>query len=316
MQSFRFSRAVAMMAACICWATSSQAAYPDHLVKIIVPVAPGGSLDTVGRLSAEYLKSHFGGSFVVENKAGANTAIGSTFVSKAAADGYALLINTDASVTASLATSGLKVDPVTELAPVSMIVSSPAVLVVRPDLGVKTLPEFIALARARPLNVASTGTGTASHFTGLMFKHTAGVDWADIPFSGSGPALQALLGGQVDAMWSMAAPLLPSIKAGKIVPLAVTSAAPSAQLPQVATVDSLFPGFVVNNWMGLFAPPGTPEPVLKSLSKALADMTKDARYASRLRDLGFEPVGGSPGELEAEVKSSLAKWKSVLSRQK
>ena len=255
-------------------------------------------------------------SILVENKAGANTAIGSSFVSKSAADGYTLLINTDAVVTASLASSGLKVDPVDELQPVSMLVSSPAVLVVRPELGARSLQEFIAFARAKPLNVASTGSGTASQFTGLMFKQRASIDWTDIPYSGSAPAVQALLGGQVDAMWSMAAPLLPSIKSGKIVPLGITSAAPSAQLPGVATVASVLPGFVVDNWTGLFAPPGTPEPIVKALSKAVAAMMKDPKYEGRLRELGFVPVGSSSSELEAEIKSSLTKWRSVLAKPK
>ena len=317
MKFFTRKLVVILLAACISDAANAAEAYPQRPVRIIVPVAPGGSIDAIGRILADYLPKQLGGAFIVDNKVGANTMIGSSYVSTAAPDGYTLLLNSDALVTVSLSnTSGTTVDPVKGLRPVSMVVSSPAVLVVKPDLGAKTLEEFMALAKTRSLNVASTGAGTASQFTGMMFRQKAGLTWTDIPYNGSAPALTALLGGHVDAMWSMAAPLLPSIKEGKIIALGITSTARSAELPSVPTIASVLAGFEVNNWTGLFAPPGTPKSVVDILSAALSKMSKDPVYASRLSTLGFVPIGSDAAALEAEIKSSLARWNSVLGKWK
>lgn len=142
------------------------------------------------------------------------------------------------------------------------------------------------------------------------------INWTDIPYSGSAPAMAGMLGGQVDAMWSMAAPVLAHIKSGKIHAIAVTSAESSPQLPGVPTVNSVLPDFVINNWTGLFAPPGTPESVVRVLSRALAEMMKDPVQAAKLSELGFVPIGSDPIALENEIQSSLQRWKSVLAKQR
>lgn len=294
---------------------AAYAAYPDRPVKIVVPVAAGGALDAIGRLVADYLRVRMNGTFIVENRPGANAEIGSAYVATAPADGYTLLINTDSIVSASLVSSSGKIDPVKSFKPVSMVVSSPGVLVVHPQLGVKSVQDFIALAKTRPLNVASTGSGTASQFTGMMFRQNAAINWTDIPYNGSGPAMVALLGGQVDALWAMSAPLLPHLKSGKVIALGVTSAAPSPQLPGVPAIASVMPHFVANNWTGVFAPAATPDAIVTQLSKAIGDMMKDPKQVARLAELGFLPIGSDPATLETEVKSSLQRWKSVLAKQ-
>ena len=303
---------LAALAALLLSTGSAWAAYPDRPVRIIVPVAPGGTLDTMARLAAEYLRVHMHGTFLVENKPGANSEIGSSYVSRATPDGYTLLVNSDSLVTVSITSKNGAIHPVEGFTPVSMLISSPNVLVARPDLGAKTIQQFMTLAKAKPLAVASTGAGTGSQFTGMWFKQESGIKWTDVPYNGSGPAVADLLGGHVDAMWSMAASVLPHVKAGKLVPLAVTTKAPTPQLPGVPTVDaSVLPNFIVSNWTGLFAPPGTPAAVVASLSKQMSAMMKDPEQVTKVEELGFEPVGSDPATLGKEVRSSLARWTKI-----
>jgi len=293
-------------------AAPAWAGYPERPVRIIVPVAPGGTLDTVARLAAEYLRVNLGGTFLVENKPGGNTEIGGAFVAAATPDGYTLFVNSDSLVTSAVVSKTGRIDPVKSFAPVSLLISSPGVLVVRPGLGPKSLSEFVEAARAKPLSVASTGTGTASQFTGMMFRQRMSLDWTDVPYSGSGPAVNDLLGGHVDAIWAMAAPLLPHIRSGKMIALAVTSRQRSSQLPGIPTVDeSAAPGFVVENWTGLFAPAGTPAAIIDTLSDAMARMMKDPQQAKLISEMGFEPIGSTPAVLRDEIRQSLPKWQRV-----
>jgi len=291
---------------------TAQAAYPDRPVKLVVAAAPGGTLDTIARLLAEHLRSRVNGNFVVENRPGASSEIASGYVAQSAPDGYTLLVNSDSLVSASLVSANDKIDPVKSFRPVSLLVSSPGVLVVNAQLGVKTLPEFIALAKRRPLNVGTTGAGTSSQFTGMMFQQRAKVTWTDVPYAGSNPAVASLIAGHVDAVWAMAAPLLPHIQSGRIVPVAVTSASPSAQLPGVAPVASVVPGFVSSNWTALFAPAGTPDAVIDVLSKGIGEMMKDKAVAARITELGFMAIGSDPQQLGEEVRGSLQRWKTVV----
>jgi len=303
---------LAVLAALMLPLGSAWAAYPERPVRIIVPVAPGGTLDTMARLAAEYLRVHMHGTFLVENKPGANSEIGSGYVSKSAPDGYTLLVNSDSLVTVSLTSKNGTIHPVSGFTPVSMLISSPNVLVVRPDLGVKTIQQFMALAKTKPLAVASTGAGTGSQFTGMWFKQESGLSWTDVPYNGSGPAVADLLGGHVDAMWSMAASLMPHVRAGKMVPLAVTTKAPSPQLPGVPTVDaSVVPNFIVSNWTGLFAPPGTSAAIVNALSAQMKAMMKDPEQVAKIEEIGFEPVGSDPATLGQAVSSSLARWTRI-----
>ncbi|VCU70186.1 Tripartite tricarboxylate transporter family receptor [Pigmentiphaga humi] len=293
----------------------ARAAYPERPVRIIVPVAPGGTLDTVARLAAEYMRVHLGGTFLVENKPGGNTEIGAAFAAAAAPDGYTLFVNSDSLVTSAVVSKTGKIDPVKSFAPVSLLISSPGVLVVRPGLGVKSVKEFIEAAHAKPLSVASTGTGTASQFTGMLFRQRMSLEWTDVPYSGSGPAVNDMLGGHVDAIWAMAAPLLPHIRSGRMTALAVTSRQRSDQLPGIPTVDeSTAPGFVVENWTGLFAPAGTPPAVIDTLSDAMAKMMKDPKQAKLITEMGFEPIGSKPAVLADEIRQSLPKWQEVAAR--
>lgn len=296
-------------------AQASWAKYPDRPVRIIVPVAPGGTLDSVARMAAEYMRVHLTGTFLVENKPGANTEIGAAFVAGSAPDGYTLFVNSDSLVTSSIVSKNQKIDPAKSFAPVSLLISSPGVLVVRPGLGITSVKQFVELARSRPVNVASTGSGTASQFTGMMFKQNQSLTWTDVPYSGSGPAVTDMLGGHVDAIWAMAAPLLPHIRTGKMTALAVTSKHRSEQLPGVPTLDeSMVPGFVVQNWTGLFAPAGTPQDVIDTLAHAMAAMMKDPQQVRVITEMGFEPVGSTPAALAEEIRVSLPKWKQVAAQ--
>lgn len=306
---------VGLVCALTLQAHAAWAKYPERPVKMIVPVAPGGTLDSIARLAAEYLRVHLAGNFVVENKPGANTEIGAAYVAGSAPDGYTLFVNSDSLVTASIVSKTNKIDPLKSFTPVSLLIASPGVLVVRPGLGVTSVKQFVELARTRPLNVASTGSGTASQFTGMLFQQNQSLQWTAVPYSGSGPAVTDMLGGHVDAIWAMAAPLLPHIRSGKMTALAVTSKQRSDQLPGVPTLDEeAVPGFVVQNWTGLFAPAGTPQDIVDTLAKAMAAMMKDPQQIKLITDMGFEPVGSTPAALADEIRMSLPKWKQVAAR--
>ncbi|WP_454690416.1 tripartite tricarboxylate transporter substrate-binding protein [Achromobacter aloeverae] len=299
-------------------ASAPAAKYPSATVRILVPTAAGGSLDTLARLLAGRLEQDFGQSFVVENKPGANGNLAFETATRATPDGLTLLLASDAITINPFLYRQVHYDPVGGYAPVSLVCTAAQVLVVHPGLGVGTLAGFTELARrraaeGRPLNIASPGAGSAGHLAGVLYQQRAHVSWTHVPYKGGGPAVADLLGGHVDGLFVTLASAVPQIQAKALVALAVTTPARSVALPAVPTVaEAALPGFDVTNWEGLFAPPGTPAAIVDALQHSVAAGVADAAVRERLLGLGFEPVAGGPRALAALVRDNTGKWSKVI----
>ena len=291
--------------------------YPSKPVRLIVPAAPGGPIDTVARILAEGLKSAWPVSVVVENKPGAGTSTGGAYVAASPPDGYTLLVTPDSIAVNPSLYPNLSFDPLKSFEPVSMLVTATQVLVVRSDLGVSDLQDFLALVKNKPagLNMASAGAGTISHLTEILLELRTGTKTTHIPFKGAAPALTAMLGGHVDAMWVMLAPALPHLSSGKIKAIAVTSAARDPKLPNVPTVEeSGITDFQVVNWQGLFAPAGTPKSIVDKLSLTVAEVLQKPEIRARLSALGFDARGDGPAVVANQIRQSVPKWADVVKR--
>lgn len=278
-------------------ATPAAAAFPEKPLTLVVPYPPGGATDTVARIVAKGMAQRLGQNVIVDNKAGAGTAIGAGLVAQAAADGYTLLISSNTTFTVNPALkSKLPYDAQKSFESIGLIGSSPLVLLANPAVPAQTVKELVALAQKQPgkLSYGSFGAGTTSHLAGEMFKLVAGVDILHVPYKGSAPAMTDLIGGQVALTFDTNVAALPMLKAGKVKALAVTSAKRSPTLAQVPTVaESGYPGFEMVPWITIVAPRGLQPAVAKALGKALADTVADPATRADLEkagvDVGFEP---------------------------
>jgi len=291
--------------------------YPAKAVRLIVPSSAGGTTDVVARALAQALGERLSASFVVEQRIGGSTNIGMNYVARATPDGYTLLVVTDTLTSNASTFRDPGYDPVTSFAPITMLARAPGALAVRRDLGVATVDEFAALARrkGRDLTVASTGTGTVSHLTGIMFQQRMGLPaWTDVPYSGSAKAVTDLLGGHVDALFSMVVPLVPHVAGGGLRLVAVTTRARSPALPAVPTVaeTTTLKDFDVVNWTALLAPAGTPAPIIDRLARETAAALHDPAFLQRLETLGLDPAGDGPEALAQEVARTVVQWRDVV----
>jgi tripartite-type tricarboxylate transporter receptor subunit TctC len=292
-----------------------RAAYPERPVRLIVPFVPGGAVDAVGRLLGNAMTAKLGQPVVIENRGGAGGVIGMEAAAHAAPDGYTMMV----SHSGFAAMPGLykkpPFDPVHDFVGIITAVSGIYVLVVNPAVPFKTVAELVAYARANPgkLSYASAGVGSTVHLAGDFFKRTAGVDIVHVPYKGSGPATSDLVGGQVQMMFGPAVNTLPLVQAGNLRALAVTSAKRSALAPDLPTVaESGLPGFDVVGWYGLAAPSATPKPAIARLNAEANDALKSADLIEQFRLQGYEPVGGTPEEATAWIKSEVARWTEVI----
>jgi tripartite-type tricarboxylate transporter receptor subunit TctC len=293
------------------------ASYPSRTVRLIVPAAPGGPIDAVARIMGDALKAAWPVPVVVENKPGAGTSTGGIFVAQSVPDGYTLLVNPDSIAVNPSLYPNLPYDPIKSFEPVSLLVTATQVLVVRPDLGVTNLKEFIELAKSRDggLNIASAGGGTISHLTGVLLEQRANFKTTHVPFRGAAPALSAMLGGHVDGMWVMMAPAVPHLRSGKLKAVAVTAAQRDPELPAVPTAsESGVSDFQVENWQALFAPAGTPKPIVDRIARTVVEVLKKPEVAGRMRTLGFEPRGDGGAVVTELIRSSMPKWAEVVKR--
>ncbi len=291
--------------------------YPSKPVRLIVPAAPGGPIDTVARILADGLKTAWPVSIVVENKPGAGTSTGGAYVAGSPPDGYTLLVSPDSIAVNPSLYPNVSLDPLKSFEPVALLVTATQVLVVRNDLGVSDLQSFLALARRKQdgLNMASAGAGTISHLTEVLLELRTGIHTTHIPFKGAAPALTAMLGGHVDAMWVMLAPAQSHIASGKIKAIAVTSAKRDPKLPGVPTVEeSGIADFEVTNWQGLFAPAGTPKPVVEKISRTVAEVLAKPEIKDRMVSVGFDTRGDGAQAVTELVRSSVPKWADVVKR--
>jgi tripartite-type tricarboxylate transporter receptor subunit TctC len=293
----------------------AQSVFPNRVIKLIVPVAAGGGADAVARMVTEKMSQSLGTPIIIENKAGASGSIAALEVARAAPDGYTLMQCFVATHSTNPAVLKIKYDPIADFAPVGMMAQTSNVLVVGDKNKAKTLQEFLAQARAKAgaMSFSSAGSGSATHLIMEYLENQAHVDLVHVPYKGAAPAMQDLLGGQVDAMFPSLTTALPHIKSGKLRALAVASNKRDPVLPDVPTVaEQGFAGFSAIQWWGLCAPAKTPEPVVARLNKALNDALALPEIKARLHDMAAEPTPLTPVQFESFLKTEVAKWTQLV----
>jgi tripartite-type tricarboxylate transporter receptor subunit TctC len=314
MKSFRPLLAVLLLGACTAVPALAQG-YPERPLTIVVPYPAGGSADILARTVGQKLSVQLEQPVIIENKAGAGTAIGARFVAEARPDGYTLLLGTVSSQAINPAMSKVGYDPVKDFVPVSALASIPFVLVANPGVSYGNVRDLIAAAKQNQgsISYASAGPGTSNHLAGEMLASAAKIQLLHVPYKGSAPALADVLAGHVPLMFDLQTTSLPNIATHKLKALAVTSSQRSPLLPGVPTVaESGLPGFEVSAWFGVFAPAKVPAPVLKKLSAAMARVLEDPALAQRLRDLGAEPDARSAAQFSAYVAEEAGKYAAVV----
>ncbi len=309
-----FATAVAMATASI--TAVAQAPYPTKPVRLVVPYPPGGGNDTLARLFGQKLTEAFGQQVIVENRAGAGTTIGTTFVARSAPDGYTLLLSSIATHAFSphlYAKPGY--DALRDFAPVSLLVIAPTLLVVNPALPAKSLKELIALAKRRPgqIEFASAGTGSSAHMLGETFKSLAKIDIIQIPYKGGAPAIVGTISGEAQMLVDPAASALPHVKSGRLRPLAIARTSRLADLPQVPTfAEAGMPEYTASAWYSVHAPAKTPADIVARLNKELVRAVSLPDIKDRLKDLGSDGVGNSQEEFGRFVADEHAKYGKLI----
>jgi len=311
LRRFALGASLALVAS---WASAQ--AYPVKPIRIVVPFPPGGATDILARDVAQKLTEAWGQQVIVDNRPGAGGNIGSELVAHSAPDGYTLEMGTVGThaINASLYAK-MPYDHVKDFAPVILVAGVPNVLVVNNAVPANSVAELIAYAKANPgkLNFASSGNGTSIHLSGELFKVMAGVQMTHIPYKGSAPALQDLLGGQVQLMFDNLPPSLPQIKAGKVRALAVTSLTRAPALPDVPTIaESGLPGFEASSWFGILAPAGTPPAIVAKLNAEIAKWLATPEAKEKLAKQGANAAGGTPEDFAKHIAAETAKWAKVV----
>jgi tripartite-type tricarboxylate transporter receptor subunit TctC len=301
-------------AAAIVSSSAQAQSYPVKAVRIVVPVAPGGGTDPQARMLGRKFQESMGQPFVIEHRTGAGSMIGTEYVARAAPDGYTLLCGASTLAGAYTLRKNLPFDLLKDLIPVGQISSTSQFLVVHSSVPVSSLKEFIALAKQQGgrMNAASGGIGSANHLALEMLKLRAGIQATHIPYKGSGPATIALMGGEVDFSFAGALTSAPHIRAGRIKALAVTTRKPSILMPSVPPLTTFYPGFEMSNWYGLFAPAGTPAPIVNKIAAEMANAIQLADVREFMAREGAEPVGSTPQEFAAFFKSEVDRYAQVI----
>jgi tripartite-type tricarboxylate transporter receptor subunit TctC len=306
------------LAACAALPASSHMAwgqaYPTRLTRLIVPAPAGGGLDVLARLTGQWLSDRLGQPFIIENRPGAGTNLGTEAVVRAPADGYTLLMIGTANAINATLYEKLNFNFIRDIAPVAGIMRGPHIMVVNPAVPAKTMPEFIAYAKSNPgkLNYASAGSGTSFHVAGELFKMMAGVNMIHVPYRGIGLALADLIGRQVQIMFTGLADSVGYIRAGKLKALAVTKTTRSEMLPDIPTVSEFLQGFETSQWFGLGAPKGTPAEIVDKLNKEVNAALADTMIKVRLADLGGAVLPGSPADFGKLIADETEKWGKVI----
>jgi tripartite-type tricarboxylate transporter receptor subunit TctC len=288
--------------------------YPTKPVRIVVGFPPGGSVDITARLVGQFLAERVGQQFVIDNRPGAGSNIGTEAVVNAPADGYTLLLCGSFNAISASLYSKLNFVFQRDIAPVAPVARSPNIMVVNPSVKATTVPEFIALAKANPgrINMASTGNGTTTHLSGELFKSMAGVDMVHVPYRGNAPALTDLMGGQVQVLFDSLSTSLEHVKAGRLRALAVTSAARSPVLPDLPTVGDFVPGYEASAFFGICAPAATPREIVEKLNREINVSLADPRMRARLADLGSVAIADTPAAFARLFADETEKWAKVV----
>lgn len=288
--------------------------YPTRPARIVVPFPPGQATDTVGRLVGQSLTERLGQGFVIENRTGAGGTIGTEAVAHSTPDGYTLLLNGLSGAFNATLYKKPDFDFLRDLAPVASIGGGPYVMVINPSVPAKTVPEFIAYAKANPgrINMGSAGIGSTGHLAGELFKMMAGVNLIHVPYRGNAPALTDLLAGQIEVLFPSTGSSLEYVKAGKLRALAVTGSTRSDALPDVPTVAETLPGYEASSFYGIGVPRNTPAEIVETLNRAVEAGLADPRFKARLADLGSVPLPGPPAAFGKLIADETEKWGKVI----
>lgn len=287
--------------------------WPVRPVRLVVPYVPGGATDLVSRLIAEQLSTKLGQQVVVDNRPGATGTIAFTGVAESTADGYTLITSADSLTLLPSAYKNLKFDPRSSFSPISLMSTQPLVLAVHAATPAKSVKEFIALAKTKPLSFGTSGTGTSQHLSGELIKKMTGIDMIHIPYKGGGQAIVELSGGQVPAAVLGSSTVIPQTKTGRVRILAVTSKKRSAALPEVPTLDeSGLKGFDVYQWTAMLAPAKTPKTIISRLNGEVTTILKQPAVSEKLQAAGFEPQPGSPEEVSKLISEGMARWSKLI----
>ena len=295
--------------------TAAAQAYPSKPIRLIAPSSTGGGIDTLARIVA-LSSSTLGQQILVENRGGANGMIGTELAAKSPPDGYTLLLGFTGAIAVNVSLySKVPYDPVRDFAPITQIASSPLLIVAHPSLPVRSIPELIKLDKARPgqLTYGTGGTGTGSHLTMEMFNLAVGTRLLHVPYKGIGPALTDVLGGHISLMVSSPVSSQPHVQSGKLRGLAITGRSRLAALPSVPTmIESGVPNFESTTWFGMLAPAGTPPAIIARLNKDFVALLQRPDAREQISRTGADPVGNSPEQFAAHIKSEIAKWGKVV----
>jgi tripartite-type tricarboxylate transporter receptor subunit TctC len=288
--------------------------YPARPVRVIAGFPPGGAVDMVARLMGQWLSERLGTPFVIENRAGAGGNIAAEAVVRASPDGYTLLMVNVANAINATLYDKLSFNIIRDIAPVASIMRAPGVMVVTPSVPAKTVPEFIAYARANPgkINMASAGNGSSGHVFGELFKFMTAVNMQHVPYRGGAPALADLLGGQVQVYFGPIPETIEHIRAGKLRPLAVTTAMRLESLPNIPTVGEFVPGYEASGWHGVGAPTNTPREIVEKLNSQINAALADPKLKARLADLGGTVLVGSTADFGKLIADETEKWAKVV----
>lgn len=311
-----FSKLVSLISLfCVCISMAYAQAYPNKPIKLIVPFPPGGTADILGRMLGDKLAAVTSQSVIIENRAGAAGGIAAQSVAKSPADGYTLLFGTTGTQTMNPAiNSKLPYDSLKDFASVSNFAASPFVLVVNPNIPAQNLKELIELANKKPgaLRYASFGTGSSAHMTGEMFKLRAGVDITHIPYKGAGPALIDVIGGHVDMMFTLTPSVVQHLRSGSLRAIAVASPQRDQAISSVPTfTEAGLNNFVSDSWYGVFAPAGTPQPIISKLNSDIQKVLAMPDVKQKLASEGAIPVGNTPDQFTEQVRKELAHWTKI-----
>lgn len=287
--------------------------YPAKPIRLIVPFPPGGSNDIVARMLATQLGEKLGQSVVIENKGGAGGVVGTDLAAKSAPDGYTILLISIAYAFAPSLYKQLPYDPATAFTPITIIGRGPSALTVHPSVPANSVAELIALAKRNPgkLNFASAGVGSFQHLSAALFMTQAGIDVVHIPYKGGGPAMADVMGGQAQIVMPSLIQVVPHIKSGRLKALGTSGLKRNPLLPDVPAIAETLPGYESQNWWGLLAPAGTPQPVLDRLYRAVSELLQSKETGKRMESEGAEPVRMTPPEFGRFITAELAKWGKV-----
>lgn len=301
--------------ACCAVITAQAQQYPTKPIRMLVGYTPSGPTDLTARLAAQYLSESLGQQVIVDNRPGAGGTVAGMLLAQAQPDGYTIALGANGEIAISPnLRARMPYHPLKDFAPISRIGSGQLVLIVYPGIAAKSVPDLIALAKAKPgtINFASSGVGSTAHLSGELFKHMAAVDIIHVPYKGAGPAMTDLIGGQVQMLITGYSGAVPHIKSGKLRALGVTGAKRLVAAPDLPTIGEAVKGYEVLSWYGIFAPARTPKPIIDRLHQELAAMTKRPQVIERMIALGIEPEGNAPDEFREQIRTEIAKWGKVV----